>query len=143
MPIGLLGKYTYPITQEAKARKWVGFDASEYTWDGIYVYITPTGDVYHTNINCSYLNPSIRAISSRELITARNSSGAKYYPCKHCKGNENKGTVYITDFGTIYHSDINCNTLKRTIKKVLYEDVKDLRRPCSKCGSMGESYGTD
>ena len=130
-PIGLLGKYNYRIEQKSVSRKWIGYDSEENAWDGEYVYVTPYGTVYHRNYNCPYLNPSIRQVSLSSIKSLRNESGAKYYACGCVK--KNSSVVYITDYGRQYHSDLNCRKLKRTVNKVLYDEVKDRMPACSKC----------
>lgn len=134
-PIGLLGHQSFPISQRAKCRKWIGYDTSESAWDGTYVYVTETGTVYHTSLNCSYLNLSIQSVNYSSVSKLRNKSGAKYYTCKSCKADKNNGTVYITDYGRHYHSDINCSDLKRTVHKVLLSTVENTMNACSKCGN--------
>lgn len=137
-PIGLLGKYSFEVTQEARSRKWTGFDPSENRNDTEYVYITAYGTVYHTNYDCTYLNPSIKKVSASSVNSKRNKSGAKYYCCKACKGNDNDGSVYITDYGTLYHSKLSCSRLKRSVKKVPLEEVQDIMPKCNKCDSKDE-----
>lgn len=132
-PIGLLGDYTYEITQRARCRKWVGYDKAENTTDARYVYITDKGEAYHMNYMCTYLNPSVHRVSKEELKSARNKSGGIYYQCHRCKSQKQEGFFYITDYGTAWHKDINCTEIKHNIRKVLYEEVKDTMRPCSKC----------
>ena len=133
-PVGLLGRFTFDISQTAKCRKWVGYDPSENSIDGEYVYVTAYGTVYHRDYNCSYLNPSVRAVSASSVSSLRNSSGGKYYPCSDCNAGKDSGTVYITDYGTVYHSKSNCSAIKRSIRRVLLEKVKDTMGCCSKCG---------
>ena len=132
-PIGLLGEYTFDVAQRSRCRKWIGYDKAENTIDAQYVYITEKGEAYHRKYMCTYLNPSVRKISAEEIKNARNKGGAIYYECKRCKGKKAGGFFYITDYGTSFHKDINCTEIKHNIKKVLYEEVKDKMRPCSKC----------
>ncbi|QFJ54071.1 TadE/TadG family type IV pilus assembly protein [Pseudobutyrivibrio xylanivorans] len=136
-PVGLLGHYSFDVSQRARNRKWVGYDKSENTTDARYVYVTEKGEVYHTNYNCTYLNPSVHRLPKGELSEARNKSGGVYNVCERCKGKDAHGFIFVTDYGTAYHKDINCTEIKHNIKKVLYEDVKDSMRACSKC-SAGE-----
>lgn len=103
--------------------------------DTTYVYITETGTVYHTDENCSYLNPKISQISKQQIEGLRNSSGAKYYQCRICiKQGQTPDNLYVCTYGTRYHSDINCRELKRSIKKVSIDEVKEMRE-CAKCKS--------
>ena len=134
-PVGLLGDLSFDVSQRARNRKWVGYDKAEYTSDGKYVYITEHGSVYHTNYFCTYLNPSVHRVPIADVKNKRNKSGAIYYQCHRCKNVEANGFLYITDYGTSYHNDINCTEIKHNIKKVLYEEVKDTMSPCSKCSA--------
>ncbi|SFH75993.1 TadE-like protein [Pseudobutyrivibrio sp. OR37] len=140
-PVGLLGNFKFDVSQRARCRKWVGYDKAENTTDGRYVYITDHGEAYHTNYYCTYLNPSVHRVAGADLSGKRNQGGGVYYPCEKCKPSTAAKTsvYYITDYGTAYHSDINCNKIKHNIKKVLYEEVKDTMRPCSKCAA-GEKH---
>lgn len=132
-PVGLLGKYSFDVTQRARCRKWVGYDKAENTTDSQYVFITDKGERYHMSYNCTYLNPSVHRLPQEKLESARNKSGAVYYQCQRCKGKSTKGFVFVTDYGTAFHGDINCTEIKHNIKKVKYDEVKDSMAPCSKC----------
>ncbi|WP_090167383.1 MULTISPECIES: TadE/TadG family type IV pilus assembly protein [unclassified Pseudobutyrivibrio] len=132
-PIGLLGNYTYEVTQRARCRKWVGYDKAENTIDAQYVYITEKGEAYHRNYMCTYLNPKVRRLPAEDLDSARNKSGGIYYQCHKCKGTKAGGFLYVTEYGTAWHTDVNCKEIKHNIRKVLYEEVKNTMRPCSKC----------
>ncbi len=132
-PVGLLGDYTYEINQRARCRKWVGYDKNENETDGNYVYITDHGEAYHTNYFCTYLNPSVHKVAKDEVSEKRNKSGGRYEKCQRCGKTKPGAFLYITDYGTSYHNDVNCTEIKHNIKKVLLEEVKDTMRPCSKC----------
>lgn len=97
------------------------------------VYITPYGTVYHTSKECSYLDLSIHPISLTEISDARNANGEKYERCTCANCANPKDTVYITDYGTNWHTDINCSGLKRTVEEVDISEVGDLHI-CPKCG---------
>lgn len=133
-PVGLLGEFSFDVSQRARNRKWVGYSKVENSTDGVYVYITEHGEVYHSSINCTYLRPSVHRVPVGDLDSARNNSGAIYYECQRCKNKSNSGFVFLTDYGTAFHNDPNCTEIKHNIKKVLYEEVKETMRPCSKCG---------
>lgn len=47
------------------------------------------------------------------------------------------GKVYVTDYGTCYHSDLACSGLKRTIYLILLEETGG-KRACGKCGANTE-----
>ena len=134
-PVGLIGDFSFDVNQRARCRKWVGYDKAENTTDSRFVYITEHGEAYHNNFYCTYLNPSVHRLPKKDLKSARNKGGAIYYKCEKCGKKEVGGFVFITDYGTAYHTDINCTNIKHNISKVPYEEVKDTKRPCSKCAA--------
>lgn len=96
------------------------------------VYVTPNGTAYHTSLQCSYLDLSIRQVSRSEVDAERNRDGGKYYKCPIC-GAAGGGAVYITNYGTNWHSSISCPGLKRTIETVPVSEIGN-RHLCPKCG---------
>lgn len=133
--VGMVGFDKFPMYNRMRTRAWTGYDNTQsingYSKDTL-VYITENGSVYHITKNCSYLRLSIRAVNSDMLEQLRNESGSKYYACEHCKGEE-KQTVFITSYGTRYHTTVTCSGIKRSIQAVLLSEVGD-RPACSKCG---------
>ncbi len=95
------------------------------------VYITEHGTAYHKSLDCSHLRLSVRQVSKADITTARNVDGSKYYPCEYC-GSRAGNTVYITNYGTRYHSNRSCGGIKRTIKTVPISEAIG-RTPCSEC----------
>lgn len=132
-PLRLFGRMQWRITQEARNRKWVGYDPTETDGDENYVYITPHGTVYHKSANCSYLNPSIQSVSEKELDQKRNKDGSRYNPCGECSKRESTSSVvYLTDYGTAWHRALNCSGLKRTVYRISIESAKGYKA-CGKC----------
>lgn len=127
----LLGiKLTVPCIQNVCTRAFQGISLEEKD-KGKVVYITTGQTVYHTNRNCSYLNLSIQKISE-EYFEKNSSIRKKYTACSACKEKQRYGYVYITEDGTKYHNNLSCKNLKRTIERVLLEEVSG-RRVCSRC----------
>lgn len=126
----------FNVSQCYYGRAWTGYDVengiSDFTEEDPMVYITETGTVYHTNRNCTYLNPSVETVSMTAVGECRNQSGGKYYPCEMCGRKSTVGTVYITNQGNSYHTLITCSGLKRTIYTIPLSEVGG-RRQCSKC----------
>ena len=118
---------------------WVGYDNGvspedeEEEAEEDIVYITPTGTVYHLTRECTYLKPSVHAISSSDIGSARNNSGGKYYPCERCRPSRS-GTLFITNDGNRYHSSSTCSSIYHNILSVPLSSVEDHMRACSKCG---------
>ena len=137
--ISFMGFDTAKTLINCQARKWTGYDVTstcvtneEKEW----VYITPTGSVYHRNPNCSYLNPSIHSAVSSEIGEFRNLSGERYRQCETCKDVTLTGICFYTEYGNRFHSTLKCSGLKRTIYSVLLSEA-DGRNLCSKCAEQG------
>ncbi len=139
-PFDIFGIGEVKIEQQCANRAWLGEDkvhnARNQKQTDSLVYITATGSVYHRDRLCRYLNPSVHGILSENIDNQRNLSGGKYYPCERCVRKKAAITVYITEYGNRYHTDIQCSGLKRTVFEVPISKVSD-RRPCSKCGLTG------
>ncbi len=132
LPISFWNLTSLPVKQCVRMKKWTGASGGEEDGSaGSYVYITPTGSAYHASADCPYLKLSIQSVTVSDLATTRNESGGIYYPCKCYNGS---GVAYITNYGTEYHSDLECSSLKRTIYKVS-EDAAEGLHPCPKCCS--------
>ncbi len=139
---GIQTVFPYPAPKQVRtfcrvsARAWTGRDDSPAgaggNRDGNWVYKTVSGSVYHTNPDCSYLNPSISGVTRDEVRQRRNMDGEIYRACGLCSG-KGSGVVYITDTGNRYHTDLGCSGLKRTILTVPQKDIGDCPL-CSKCG---------
>ncbi len=123
--------------QRYYARAWTGYSVedsfSDMTQTDPMVYVTKTGSVYHINRNCTYLAPLTESVSADAVGEKRNSSGGKYYACEICGSRALTGTVYITEYGSSYHSLLNCSRLQRTIYTIPLSQVGGRGR-CSKCG---------
>ena len=142
VPTTLFGWKHFNISQRALARRWVGDDPKDDDEADKYVYVTESGSVYHTNLSCAYLNPSIRGVFDEQLSSERNVNGAIYYQCPSCKNKGFTGIWYVTDYGTNYHTTLTCPGLKRTINRMKLQDAIDKGYPhCSKCQKNGESNG--
>lgn len=121
--------------QRIRSRAWIGEDISDEnaaSGEGRIVYITPSGSVYHVTTSCPYLDLSVSSVSFSELSSARNKSGSKYTACTSCCKKSSYTSVYITQYGTNYHSTLSCSKLKRTILAVDISEVNG-RGACSKC----------
>ena len=130
--------YSRNMSVRYYSRGFTGFDAArtghDSDTDELYVYITPSGTVYHLSRSCPYLNPSVRSINASALKGARNESGGKYYPCSECRAaSGSSGVYYITDYGTKYHKSASCSALKRDVRCVPLSQAGGRGR-CSKCG---------
>ena len=97
------------------------------------VYITDYGLVYHKDMDCTYLELSVRGVKAEEIENLRNQSGGKYYACRFCKLTPATGDMlYITDYGNRYHNSLECSRIKRNVYAVPLNEVFGLGG-CSKC----------
>lgn len=136
-PVAVVGFGEFKMYNRMFTRAWTGYDnaaAANRNADEELVYITPDGTVYHRSRVCSYLKLSIVPVNMTVLEDQRNEGGAKYYPCEEC-GKKERSVVYITNYGTRYHSSLQCSKLKRTILAVPLSEVGG-RGACSKCGGI-------
>lgn len=135
-PVAAVGFREFRMYNRVFTRAWTGYDNAAAALNGDtneeIVFITPDGTVYHRSRACSYLKLSIVPVDMEILEHERNEGGAKYYPCEEC-GGKGRCRVYVTDYGTRYHSSLQCSKLKRTILAVPISQVGE-RGACSKCG---------
>lgn len=133
VPVPVFGIPPVSHAECIRIKTWTGYEKTRFgEEDSEIVYITETGVVYHKDYHCTYLDLSIRMISSSEVDNLRNESGGKYHACEKC-GNKAGNGVYITDFGDRYHSSLSCSGLKRTIYAVPVSEAVG-KGACSKCG---------
>lgn len=132
LPFSLFGVPPVKQIVRLEIKGWNGYQDSENDTDSVIVYVTETGAVYHRNAHCSYLDLTIHTASLESIGNKRNRYQGKYRPCERC-GIFAAGTVYITDMGNRYHSNIHCSGLKRQVRAIRLKEVGE-RRPCSRCG---------
>ena len=139
LPVELLGKRLFTMKQTVKARKWTGYDPGgngTQEEEDIWVYIAPNGRVYHKDRDCTYLHLSVRSVPKESISYERNKNMRTYTPCEICGGDKNgSGLVYITDYGTSYHTKVNCSGLKRGIDMITLREAEERGYgACSRCG---------
>lgn len=125
-----------PITCEEtlRVKGWTGYvsSASGDTKEDM-VYVTETGMVYHKDSKCTYLDMSIRSVQMDHIEELRNQSGGKYYACEFCGDDKTDSrTRYITDYGTRYHTSLECRKIHRNIYAISIDEAYGLGG-CSKC----------
>lgn len=124
------------LVHQTVVRAWVGYTGESFQKGDSeeLVYLTPEGEVCHRSQDCSYLRLSICRISYAEVEKERNCSGERYAACEYCmKSSDKCKMVYITDYGNRYHSNQQCQGLKRTIMAVPWSEAGG-RPLCSRCG---------
>ncbi len=135
LPIAMLGEIQYRIVQEAKCRKWTGYQPGQDRQENdTWLYYTEYGTVYHASRSCTHLDLSIRGVSYAQAGSSRNKSGGKYHKCEKCgSGVTSRSMVYITDYGDRYHGSLACSGLKRMIYMIRKSKAFG-KRMCKKCG---------
>lgn len=130
LPVKFFGIDRLSLFSENRFRKWVGTSVEkEIEW----VYVTPTGSVYHVDTGCRVIDLSVKAVAVQDIEKQRGADGQRYYPCGRCDAaKETLGIVYCTDYGTLYHGTVSCSALKRSVKKIAKSEVEGLRA-CSFC----------
>ena len=134
LPVNLFGKSSVAVTQSAASRRWTGSQRGA-EGDSRWVYITPFGTAYHRSSSCRYLDLSVWAAPKGQVQELRNKQGGRYYPCPGCRRTSDgmeRSTVYVTDYGSLYHQSLDCKNLKRTVYRVPAKSVEN-RSPCQKC----------
>ncbi|MDO4292304.1 MAG: hypothetical protein Q4C65_03635 [Eubacteriales bacterium] len=113
--------------------KWIGYELGqtgeeEQRREEELVYITSSGEAYHRERGCQYLNPSIRMVERSQA-----KEDGRYTPCLACGGNSS--LVYVTEGGSRYHSTVGCSGLKRTIESVTLPEAEGRGyHACPGCG---------
>lgn len=131
-PIVIFGQGGIWLTSKNSFVKWRG-DLYVGIKEDEWVYITETGSVYHRDNSCRSLDLHIREGLLKNIDSYRGSNGQTYVACKRCmEKNKELMVVYFTDYGKLYHGNILCSSLKRTISRVLLSEV-GARRACSFC----------
>ena len=120
-----------PLEISVSGRLWCGKSFAEAA-DTQLVYVTQYGSVYHTSLSCRYLSPSVTSAGFAEIPGLRNKNGSIYYPCEICGAGPHAEQVYITGYGTRWHSDRNCAGIRRGIRRMTRAEAKDLPL-CSYC----------
>ena len=133
LPITMFGIEGISMWSRNVFYKWVGdmpvSNAEGETW----VYATPEGEVYHSIDSCQAITLTIHNTYRSFVGNLRGVNGQKYYACSYCVAeNTDVSIVYYTEYGTLFHENLNCKHIRRTVNKVALSEVKD-RRPCSYC----------
>lgn len=131
------GNLTIPISQQTRKRVWIGDDSSSLKESAYSAYITPNGTAYHLYDDCSYIHYEPVAVPGSKIELIRNDDGAIYHPCERCNPTRD-GTVYVTYYGTRYHSSTSCTAIERNVQKISLDEVGG-RHLCQKCAKRNHS----
>lgn len=133
------GIQTILLENHCVVHKFNGYDASNGDVTGeskVYVYLTEYGTVYHKKRSCKHLNIDILPVSGKDVDAKRNKDGKIYDTCKKClkltRAELKRTTVFITDYGVKYHTEINCPDLKRSLRVVSLSQAEG-RAACKDC----------
>lgn len=127
--IPLLGGVSIPCEDKIRQRAYLGYDKEKDTgYTGGYVYVTDTGDVYHSSRDCYHIRLTIERVSENELA---NEYG-DLTECKLCAKYKSCSSLYVTAEGDRYHYYIGCSGLKRTVYRRKQDACTGIRA-CSEC----------
>jgi len=129
MPFSIPGFKGMILSNSFYSKGYLGKENTEKCTE--YVYITKDSEVYHKTVECTALKTTIQTVLWEDVEKKRNKDGKKYYPCFRCLG-EKKVFVYITPYGTRYHTKADCRDLKRNVYKIP-ETEKGDRKLCCFC----------
>lgn len=134
-PYPLVGPRSFRMANRYYGHLWNGYQipGTEQEEENV-VYITETGEVYHTNRSCTHLLLSVKCVSIREAEQSHNQSGERYTTCELCGKFPLEEVVYITKEGNSIHHIKECSGLKRTVRTIK-ESEATAYRPCSRCSS--------
>lgn len=123
-----------PFIQRCRFKTWTGSKISKDETEDEMVFITETGQVYHTNRDCTHLKLSIKKCPTKDLEDMRNHNGGIYHKCSICKNTQplDPDYIYITNEGDRWHNSTECSGLKRTIKEIKASEI-GARKLCSRC----------
>ena len=135
--IPVVGFKEIPVEGRFFGHAWTGYDIS----NGLVtegreeemVYVTEHGEVYHRDVDCVHLRIKVESVDKKDLKHLRNNDGKIYNACEYCGGNAGAGNVFITGYGTRYHTSVSCPGLKRKIYTIPISEAVG-KRPCSACG---------
>lgn len=131
---------TLEFTQQVKSRGFIGtnkigLNEKEMKEEDIFVYMTKTGTVYHTSLNCTHINLGIECVSYKSSQAMRNQSGGKYKSCQKCAKSasvSDQTNVYVSNTGDRYHINLECSGLIRDVRKVKLSEINGVRA-CQRC----------
>lgn len=130
--VPVFGSLTWNVNEQVRQKAFTGMltDITDDP-DQAYVYITSTGEVYHSSRNCYHIRLTIRQIDEQML----ENSYSALAPCELCaedrKTNED---IYVTETGDKFHYSVSCSGLKRTVMRVKKKEAGTIPA-CSNCGS--------
>lgn len=130
IPGWMLGKRTLKVEETSRCRRWTG-DNGDKTNGSIetWVYVTPSGKVYHKSRKCTHLKLSVKSIHSKRL----SGDMKKYRECERCvKKRGLPAKVYVAKEGECYHIRLDCSGLKRTLYMIRLSQTGS-KTACLRC----------
>lgn len=108
-------------------------DASGEEEEMVYISFT-SRDVYHTNLNCSYLENDFIRVSPAEVDGTRSRYGGRIRPCKVCHPGMDDPVVYLTEASERYHRDPHCRAIHARKMKIPRSQAQaEGRHLCTRC----------
>lgn len=120
------------LTNHFFSKPYSGYSKGRATESDKRVYVTRTGSVYHTSLNCRSLKTTIISVAYDGVSAKRNEAGSKYYSCELCGRGNHGSVVYITPTGNRYHNSASCSELKTDIFEICLSEAGG-RGKCKYC----------
>lgn len=144
LPFSVFGLNSIEQQVVSSRRAWIGADGNRWMEDNgntgikddITVYVsTKESDVYHTTMDCTYINHEIHKASGEEMKTLRTKFGGRFSPCASCRPNTRMSVVYYTSGARSYHSTPTCKTLSSYIQPLKKSEAEAMgKHSCIRCG---------
>lgn len=116
-------------------RLWTGYEIP-YSERGVY-FLAENGQVFHTSSSCTHLLLTVRLVSLEEVGKEVNRNGGHYRACEKCVRGQVPEQVWIPKEGDCFHFERRCAGLKRTYRRVEWEEARKYR-PCARCSEERE-----
>lgn len=129
--VPVIGGVEISCSEKVRQRAFIGYTKeNDEDSDGVYVYMTKTGRVYHDSRSCYHIKLTIFEVNERKL----EKSYSHLSPCELCAKGGRGDAIYVTADGERYHYSLGCSGLKRTVYRVKKDECgsTDMCSECSK-----------
>lgn len=141
--IKLVGFGRFRMVNHYYAHLWNGYDVSKSAAVDERVFVAQSGEVWHRDRNCTYLQLSVRQVRGTEIGKERNQWGRRYDACGTCAGGAVPNVLYVTSDGNSYHHRPDCPGIKRTVRSLTKGAAEERGyRRCSRCGGLQRFGGS-
>lgn len=126
--------FSLPITQYSKVHLFYGKNITQSKGDTTtYVYLSGSGNIYHTNKYCSYLIHYTSTVPVNKIHTL---SCIACYRCNYPTYSTNAKYVFLTEDGDRYHYTLDCPIFSAHVYKMDYGKIPSYFRLCTRCEEL-------